>query len=390
MPEQLTVSGLRDAILNLPTPQITGIANYGRGRQGVIPLWFGESDQPTPSFICDAAAASLRQGFTHYTPKRGIPELRGALSVYMEGLYGKPIDVDRITVTTSAMNAIMMILQAVADPGSNVVFVTPLWSNPQAAAAIIGAEPREVPLDADADAQRFLDIEKLLARVDDKTVALFVNTPNNPTGWMMEREQMRELVAFCRKRGIWLIADEVYCRLVFDRKVAPSFLEVSEAEDRLVVINSFSKTWSMTGWRLGWLTTPADIGPSLEAINEYNTSGATSFVQAAGVTAVREGEPFIRQSVDLLRENRDLVYKMLSGVRRIRLPLPRATFYAFFAVDSELDSLSLARHLIDEAGVGLAPGSAFGAGGEGSLRLCFASQRATVEEASRRLAKAFS
>ena len=209
---------------------------------------------------------------------------------------------------------------------------------------------------------------------DDRTRAVFVNSPGNPTGWVMKSSEQRVLLDECKKRGMYVVADEVYIRLAYEQPRAPSFLDISLADDPLIVINSFSKTWSMTGWRLGWLTHPSVLGDTFSVLNEFNIASPTTFVQHAGLTAIEEGEKFVAQMVEGYRQKRDLVFQRLKAMPRVRLSCPEAAFYAFFNVDGMIDSLEYSKELIETTGVGLAPGRAFGEAGEGWLRLCFASE----------------
>ena len=362
---------VRDAIHNLQASKIRAISREGMNRDDVLPLWFGEPNFPTPKFICDAAAEALAAGHTFYTENRGIPPLRSTLSGYMSNLYGVDVAEDRITTTVAAMNGIMLVMEAIVDPGDNVVIVAPLWPNCRETVAIMGGEPRAVDL-VEVDGKWQLDLERLFAACDERTRAIFVNSPGNPTGWVMSVEQQQAVLEFCRKKRIWLLADEVYARLIFDRPYAPSFIEIAEPEDPVIAFNSFSKSWAMTGWRLGWLTAPPSMGEVFEKLNEYNISGPTTFVQHAAIVAIRDGEDFVKQTVEGYRQGRDLVYQRLSGMDRVHLPFPEAAFYAFFRVDGVEDSLELARKILNETGVGLAPGATFGQSGEGYLRLCFA------------------
>lgn len=361
------------------------------GTPDLIALWFGESDLPSPPFIIEAGKAALDAGFTLYAIKQGQPRLRAALSDYMTRLYGQPIGEDRLSVTQSGMNAIAIALQALVSPGSNVVMVSPVWPNAASVVRMLGGEAREVALSLGPTGWT-LDLDRMFALIDDRTVALFINSPNNPTGWLMEHAAMREVVAEARRRGIWIVADEVYARITFDRPVAPSFLDVTEPDDRLMVVNSFSKTWAMTGWRLGWLTAPAAMVPIINKLTEYNTSGASTFVQEAAVTAIGAGEPYVAELIARFAANRDLVQAKLGQLPNVRIARPDAAFYAFFAVDDgsgrPLDSVALARRMVDEAKVGLAPGAAFGLGGEGHLRLCFAAAPETLATALDRLVAA--
>ena len=376
---------MRPEIADLGGSLIRAVADDNMGRADVIPLWFGEPDTPTPDFIKQAANRALAADHVFYTQNRGIPTLREALSRYAGALHGGPIDVERITVTASGMSAIMLVSQLLVAPGDNVVAVGPVWPNCVETVHVMGGESRIVALDVAADGGWRLDVEKIFAACDECTVAVFVNSPSNPTGWVMTRDDQRALLHWCRPRGIYVIADEVYVRLVFNGSRAPSMLDIAEPEDRVIVINSFSKSWSMTGWRLGWLTHAPELGASFANLNEYNLAGPTTFVQHAGVAAVADGEPFVQQILERYRRNRDLVVQRLGAMRRVRLPHPDGAFYAFFAVEGVRDSLAFARELVETAGVGLAPGRAFGVEGEGWLRLCFAAAPETLSRAFDRL-----
>jgi len=375
---------VRPAIQNLRSSQIRTISHSAMGRDDVIPLWFGEPDQPTPKFICDAAAEALAGGKTFYTENRGIPPLRSVLSDYMTNLYGVPVAEDRISVTVAAMNAIMLVMQSIVGPGDNIVIVEPLWPNCRETVAIMDGEPRAVQL-IEKDGRWHLDLDQLFDACDARTKGIFLNSPGNPTGWVMPREQQQAVLDFCRERRIWVIADEVYARLIYDRPYAPSFIELAEPEDPVIAINSFSKTWSMTGWRLGWLTGPPSMGPVFAELNEYNVAGPTTFVQHAAVVAVRDGEEFVEQTRERYRLGRDLVYQRLSSMGRVKLMYPEAAFYAFFGVDGVSNSLEYAREILQETNVGVAPGSAFGEAGEGHLRICFASSTELLSQAMDRL-----
>ena len=382
---------LRPAISDLPSSKIREIATLGMssGVADIIPMWFGEPDVPTPAFINDAASQAMADGHTFYTLNRGIPELREAIATYMSALHGQPFGSDRITVTASAMNAITIVVQMLVGLGDNAVLVAPLWPNIAACIGIMDGDARQVPL-RQADSGWQLDLDQLFDAVDDHTRFLFVNSPSNPTGWMMTADDQREVLAFCRARGIWIIADEVYDRIVYDRAHAPSFLDVAEPEDLILRLNSFSKSWCMTGWRLGWITAPAAAGDVLEKMNEYNIANAASMAQHAGIVALRDGEDFVRETVERYGLARDLVFQRLAGMPRVKLARPEAAFYAFFAVDGMDDSLAFAKGLLTETKVGLAPGIAFGPGGEGHLRLCYAATIPTLSEAMDRLEPALS
>ena len=369
---------IRPQIENMAPQLIRAIARVGMEMPDAIPLWFGEPDQPTPAFICEAAAQAMREGKTFYTPNRGVPALREALSAYTSGLFAKPIETDRITITASGVNAIMISMQLLLDAGDNMVGVFPLWPNIMGSLGVMAGEARGVSLTL-TDAGWTLDLDRLLGEVDERTRAIVINSPNNPSGWMMPAEQQADLLAYCRERGIWILADEVYSRIIYDRPVAPSFRDIAEPEDRVIVIDSFSKPWSMTGWRVAWLTTPIALGPTLEMMNEYNVAGANTFAQHGALAALTpEGEAILRDAVDRYRRGRDIVYQRMSAIPRVRLARPDAAFYAFPKIEGMADSLALAMDMLKTTGVGMAPGAAFGLGGEGFLRLCFASKPETL------------
>lgn len=382
-------NGLRRSLEDLPGSLIRHVAEPNMGRKGLLKLWFGEPDVPTPQFIKDAATAALDDNQVFYAKNRGVPVLRETIAAYASNLHGRDIGIDRITVTGSGMNAIMMISEALMSAGDNMVAVGPVWPNCKETVRIMDAEPRQVALKLSDDGRWKLDIDELFAACDELTRAIFVNSPGNPTGWVMPRAEQRAVLDECRRRGIWLVSDEVYIRLAYETDLplgrAPSFLDIVEPEDRVIVINSFSKSWSMTGWRLGWITHPDDAGEGFEKLVEYNIANPTTFVQYAGVTAIREGEPFITETLERYRRNRDIVVQRLGAMERVTLSRPEGAFYAFFAVDGMTDSVSFAQKLIDEVGVGLAPGLAFSEDGEGWMRLCFAADTQTVSTAMERL-----
>ncbi len=375
---------LRPAIERMPVSRIRDVANEAMGMEGLIPLWFGEPDVATPDFICQAAADALSQGETFYSPNRGVPDLRHALARYTSELYQVPVADDRITITASGMSGIMLSHQLLIEPGTNVICATPAWPNVQGTVDVLGGEFRPAPLKFTGSGWH-LELETVFNAVDDNTRAVFINSPGNPTGWVMPGDDQKALLAFCRERGLWLLADEVYARLVYDRSHAPSFLEHAGPEDRVIVINSFSKPWAMTGWRLGWLVTPARLGQRLEMVNEFNLAGAATFTQIAGITALRDGEDFIARQLERYRSARSAVYERLSANPRIRIGWPEGAFYAYFAVDGIDDGLAFCKRLVREHRVGLVPGSAFNAAEEGWLRLCFASQLDTLNTALDRL-----
>ena len=375
---------VRNIIAEMPHQRIGAVSKLGVGDPDVIALWFGESDLPTPDFIGEAAVQALREGKTRYVNKRGVLELRRAIRDYTAQQWQVELELERITVTGSGMTAIMIATECLIEPGDNMVMLSPIWPNIFYCAWTMGGECRHVRLVDGEDGWR-LDLERLFEACDERTRAIFIASPSNPTGWMMRREEQQAVLDFARARGIWIIADEVYHRIVYDRPVAPSFLEIAEPEDPLFVVHSFSKSWAMTGWRLGWLVHPAGFGDKMGDLSGINNTGATTFVQHAGIAALRDGEAFVGQMVDYCRRGRDFVYQRLAAMPRIRLTPPQAAFYAFLSVEGLEDDLVFAQNLVRTARVGLAPGTAFGPGNEGYLRLCFASAEDKLSEALNRL-----
>ncbi len=380
---------LRPEIDSLENSKIAEVWMLGFGREKLIPLWVGEGDLPTPAFIGEAAFEAFKAGKTFYNQKRGIPELRQAIADYTNHLYGTTVDSYQVTVTSSGMSAIMQIMQVVAGPGDNVVVVSPVWPNIYGAIQIVGAELRPVLLRAREDGRFALDLEELFAATDDRTRALFIASPGNPTGWMMEREDQQQVLDFCRQKGIWWVADEVYARFTYDRPRAPSALEIAAPDDPVIVVNSFSKAWAMTGWRMGWMITPPQLCETFDIVIEYNTSGAPHFLQYGCIAALREGEAVVKEMVERCRQGGELVYRELAKLPRVTVARPQASFYSFFAVDGMTDSLATAKQILADVDVGLAPGAAFGPGGEGHLRLCFATSQERLSKALERLSKFF-
>ena len=378
---------IRADIARLPASGIHQVFMAGYGRPGLIPLWVGEGDQPTPDFIGREATAALAAGKTFYSPKRGIPELRQALATYLSGLHARPEGPGRVSVTSSGMTGLVTVIQTLVAPGDKVVVVTPVWPNIMAAIEIASGAVEPVGLDPRPEGGFSLDLAKLEAAIDGRTRAIFCASPGNPTGWMATAEEQAAILELCRRKRIWLIADEVYVRFVYGpgQKTAPSYLDIARPDDPLLVCNSFSKAWAMTGWRLGWITHPPALGETFDKLTEFTTSGAPHFLQYGAVAALQQGEPFVAALVERCRQSGEIVYQALASLPRVRLARPEAAFYAFFKLEGMTDSLAEALRILAAANVGLAPGSAFGPGGAGHLRLCFAASPARPAEAMERL-----
>jgi aspartate/methionine/tyrosine aminotransferase len=363
---------MRDAIANLPGSKIRELANSAIGRDDVLAFWFGESDEVTPEPIREAAIASLRRGETFYASNLGLPELREAIARYVGSLHGA-CEASRIAVTSSGVSGLMIAMQMLAGPGDEVVAVVPVWPNVTAQPEILGARVKRVSLVVRTGAWT-LDLDALLAAITDRTRVLVINAPNNPTGWTLTRDEQRAILAHCRQTGTWILADEVYERLYFEAEpAAPSFLDIAEPDDRLVVANSFSKCFLMTGWRLGWLVLPERLTTTVSHLIEFNTSCAPVFVQRGGLAALAHAEELIRDLRAHTKVCRDTLVPQLMALPGVQLCTPRGGMYAFFRIAGHDDSFGLAKRLVTQ-GIGLAPGVAFGDEGEGWLRWCFASR----------------
>ncbi|MBN9243755.1 MAG: pyridoxal phosphate-dependent aminotransferase [Mesorhizobium sp.] len=382
------LSGIRAQIQDLRTENIAKLAVRARALGGVIPLWYGEGDMVTPAFIRDAAKAALDAGQTFYVPNmHGTEGLNAALSDYQTRLHGRPITVDRTTVTPSGMQALFLALEMLVDVGTNVVYVEPQWPNIHNAIHLVGGEPRPVSLTFDGDWK--LDLDALFARCDARTRAIFLSTPCNPTGWTASAEEMRALLEFSRERGIWIISDEVYGRLYFEGEVAPSMLQIADDEDRVLSVNSFSKAWAMTGWRIGWLTHPAGLADHIGAMTQYINSGTAAFVQAGAEAALRHGEGLVAEIRGRSKRGLDLTYEALGSLNRVVLPpKPKGGMYAFFSLEGEPDSNAACARILEDARVGLAPGHLFGEVSRPFMRMCVMRDEKEISQALERMVAA--
>jgi aspartate/methionine/tyrosine aminotransferase len=371
--------------IEAPESGIVAVVNHGRLKPGLIPLWAGEGDQPTPDFIARPAAEALLAGETFYTWQRGIPELRQALSDYHHRHFGRQLPLDAFCVTGSGMQAIKIAIEAVVDPGDEVVQLTPAWPNFAAALKLSGGVPVAAELDY-IDGRWSLDPDRIASAITSRTRALFINSPSNPTGWTATREDLVAILELARKHGLWIIADEIYTRFVYAGGRAPSFLDIMDDEDRILFVNTFSKNWSMTGWRVGWIMAPPSIIQVLENSVQYQTSGVAQFMQKGALAALQSGDDYVDAQVAKAASARDLFCDALTSTNRVVTQKPDGAFYAFFRIDGVSDTRAAAIDIVDRAGVGLAPGTAFDRGGESFLRACFLRRLDHIEEAAGRLA----
>lgn len=371
--------------LQAPESGIVAVVNHGRLKPGLIPLWAGEGDETTPDFIARPASEALLNGETFYTWQRGIPELRQALADYHSRLFGKQLPLDAFCVTGSGMQAIKIAIEAVVDPGEEVIQLTPAWPNFAAALGMSGGIPVAAPLDY-ADGRWSLDPGRLAAAITPKTRAIFFNSPSNPTGWTATREDLDAVLELARKHGLWIIADEIYTQFYYAGGRAPSFLDIMQNDDRIIFVNTFSKNWSMTGWRVGWIVAPSSIIQVLENSVQYQTSGVPQFMQKGALAALEHGDGYVGEQIAKATAARDLFCDALTGTNRVVTQKPDGAFYAFFRIDGITDTRAAAIDLVDRASVGLAPGTAFDKGGAEFLRACFLRRLDHVEEAAGRLA----
>ena len=321
---------MRQALHNLEASKIREVANAGLGRDDVLAFWFGESDEVTPDFIRQAAIDSLQRGETFYAHNLGLPELREAVASYTSRLH-PTVDAGRIAITSGGVSALMLAVQAVVNAGDEVVAITPVWPNLTAQPAIMGAQVRCVPL-VPVNGEWTLDLAAVRAAVTPATKLLIVNAPNNPTGWTMSSAEQQALLDHCRSTGTWILADEVYERLYYEptpNGCAPSFLDIAAPDDHLIVAHSFSKSFLMTGWRLGWLVLPPALVDGMGKLIEFNTSCASVFTQRAGIAALTRTDEVTPRVVAHLKHCRDTLVPLLATVPGVRVASAKGGMYAF-------------------------------------------------------------
>ena len=358
------------------------------GMDGVLKLYFGESNLPTPEYIKQAAAKALADGFTFYTENAGLPSLRRAIADHYLRFQNVALDpASEIVVTTSGVQALNVGIRALLDPGDEALVLTPAWPNGSSIVAMANAHVRQIAQPLRGDRYE-VDYDALEAAVTPRTRLLLYTSPSNPLGWVATETDQQRLLDFARKHNLWLLADEVYDRLYYGEQLGvpvPSILRLATREDAVLVVHSFSKSYCMTGWRVGWIIARADLGRKVTQLNEFITSHAPTFAQKAAETALAEGEDELLRMLERLRANRDFCWDALSQIKGFTVPKPEGAFYLFPRVEGLTDSFAYCKRLLEETRVGLAPGVAFGAGGEGSIRLCYAAEMRILEPAMERL-----
>jgi aspartate aminotransferase len=387
---QIALTPYASSLQDVPYTRIRELGELAMSMEGVLRLYFGESNLPTPKFIVDAAVRALRDGHTFYSENAGLPSLRAEIAAQYRRLHGVELDpATEIVITASGLQALHLAIRCVVDPGDEVVILSPAWPNSTSIVALSHGAPVDVPLRLEGERYR-IDFAELTAALSSRTRLILLTSPSNPLGWVATVEEQRRLLEICRERGIWLLADEVYERIYYagheNGEPAPSILRLCERHDPVHVVQSFSKSYCMTGWRVGWLVTRRDVGPKVAQLNEFFVSHAATFSQIAAQTALSDGEDELRRMVRTLREKRDFCIDALRQMPGVTVPEPDGAFYVFPRVSGADDSFAFCLRLLREQKVGLAPGSAFGAGGEGSIRLCYAAERSVLEPALERLA----
>jgi aspartate/methionine/tyrosine aminotransferase len=387
---QTTVAaGVAPSAARVPYSRIRELAEMAMGMNNVLKLYFGESNIPTPDYIKRAAQKAMADGFTFYTENAGLPSLRGALARYYSEQHGVELDPgNEIVITASGVQALNVAIRCLLDPGDEALVLTPAWPNGAANVMMSNAKALEIPHPLAGDRYQ-VDFDALEAAVTARTRMLLYTSPSNPLGWVAPVDTQKKLLEFARRHNLWLMADEVYERLNYTgaklTDPAPSILRLATRDDAVVVIQSFSKTYCMTGWRLGWLVARRDLATRAGQLNEFIVSHAPSFAQRAAETALLWGERPLAEMLARLRENRDFCLAALRKMPGITVPEPEGAFYVFPRVAGMTDSFEFCKRLLLETNVGVAPGVAFGAGGEGSIRICYAAEREILEQAMMRL-----
>lgn len=372
------------SLLSVRQSRIRELADIAMSMDGVLRLYFGESNQPTPQYIKDAAVRALNEGYTFYTENAGLPSLRRAIAAKYRDLHNVDLDWRNIVITASGVQALSVSIRCVLDPGDEAIVLTPAWPNGGANVGMCSAHAIEIPQVLRKDRYE-IDFEAVESALSTRTRLIIYTSPSNPLGWVAKESDQERLLKLCRERGLWLLADEVYERLYYGGPVAASILRKCTAADAVIVVQSFSKSYCMTGWRLGWLASRADLAQKATQLNEFIVSHAPSMAQKAGETALHEGEREIRIMVERLRENRDFVRDALQQMPGVTAPQAEGAFYLFPRIEGMRDSFDFCRRLLLEKKVGIAPGVAFGAGGEGSVRICYAADKSVLEPAMERL-----
>ena len=377
--------------MQVPYSRIRELAEEAMKMEGVVKLYFGESNIPTPDFIKQAACRALEEGYTFYSSNAGLPGLRQDLAAYYRRLHGLKLDPEsEIVITASGVQALNLMIRCAIDPGDEAILLTPAWPNATSTVLMDSGTPHEIPLQLRSGRYR-VDFEALEDAVTPRTRLLVYTSPSNPLGWVAAEEEQEGILDFARRHDLWILADEVYDRIYYRAPElgmpAPSILRKATRDDAVMVAQSFSKTYCMTGWRVGWIVARRDVGQKAAQLNEFIVSHAASFTQRAAQTALAQGENEVKRMVIRLKENRDFCLRALSEISGVSVPSPDGAFYLFPKIEGLKNSFEFCMRLLKETKVGIAPGVAFGAGGEGSVRICYAAERPILETGMEKISR---
>ena len=383
----MTTVPVAPSLNQIQPSRIRELANVAFTMDGVYKLQFGESNMPTPAYIKEAATKAINDGWTFYSENAGLPALREAIARKYTALHKVELDPQReIVVTASGVQALNLTIRCTIDPGDEALILSPNWPNGTEIVRMFGAIPREIPLVLHN--HRFaIDFAALEAALTPRTRLLLYTSPSNPLGWVATVEEQQQLLDFARRHGLWLLADEVYERIYYQGPAAPSILRLCTRDDAVIVAQSFSKSYCMTGWRLGWAVARADLIAKAGPLNEFIVSHAATFIQRAGLAALEQGEDEIAARAELFHERMNFCYQALAATSGVTVPKPEGAFYLFPHVEGVTDSFAFCLALLKETKVAVAPGVAFGVGGEGALRICTASDLSILEPAMERLVR---
>jgi hypothetical protein len=329
----------------------------------------------------------MNDGCTFYSENAGLPSLREAIAEKYVALHQIDLDpANEIFITASGVQALNVSIRCAIDPGDEAIVLTPNWPNGSAMVTLFGGHPKEIPL-AWRDGRYEIDMAALEKALSPRTRLLIYASPSNPLGWIANPAEQQVLLDFCRQNKLWLLADEVYERIYYDGKVAPSILRLCNREDAVIVVQSLSKTYCMTGWRLGWVVSRRDLVKKASPLNEFIVSHAASMIQRAGESALKQGEQDVLAMVKSLKEKVRFCFEAFQSMNGVSVGKPEGAFYLFPRIDGPEDSFSFALKLLKDTRVAVAPGMAFGNGGEGAVRICCAADMDILEEAMERIDK---
>lgn len=347
----------------------------------IISLAVGEPDFDTPDFIIEAAYKAMKEGFTHYTTPQGIPELREAVAEKSRNFNDLDFKKENVLITPTKQALFMSIL-AHLDDGAEAIITDPSWVSYAPMIKFADGIPRRLPLIEEEDYS--LDIETLNERISSRAELIILNTPSNPTGMTIPKKDLKAISDIAIDNDLTVVSDEVYENLIFEGEHV-SIGSFDGMRERTITISGFSKSYAMTGWRLGWLLTHEDLLENIVKIQTHSITCATSFAQKAGVTALKEGKTAINKMLETYKKRRDILVDGLNDIEGFHCREPNSTFYTFPRFDLEMDSMELALHLLKKAKVATTPGSAFGDEGENHLRMSFANSSENIKEALERI-----